>query len=158
MREEHDMEIKTFSDLIDWTRQLHSHLAKCLTHCSSKNEEERARLLLDYLAQHEASMEKMVTEFEVHADPKVMKTYIYDYLSYRPIQSHRVCNAPYATLGFDDICREVFDYHQQVIDLYRDIEERAEIPEAKALLGSLRALEEHEAMRLTRQTGRMSDL
>ncbi len=152
------MEIKTFSDLIDWTRQLHGHLAKCLAHCSSKNEEERARLLLDYLAEHEAKMEKMVTAFEEQAEPKVMKTYIYDYLSHQPIQSHRTCDAPYAKLGFDDICREVFDYHQQIIELYRDIEERADIPEAKALLGSLLAMEEHEAMRLTRQTGRMSDI
>lgn len=152
------MEIKTFSDLIDWTRQLHGHLAKCLAHCSSKNEEERARLLLDYLAEHEAKMEKMVAEFEVQAESKVMKTYIYDYLSHQPIQSHRTCDAPYAKLGFDDICREVFDYHQQIIALYREIEERADIPEAKELLGSLLAMEEHEAMRLTRQTGRMSDI
>lgn len=32
------MEIKTFGDLIDWTRQLHAHLAKCLTHCTSQHE------------------------------------------------------------------------------------------------------------------------
>lgn len=152
------MEIKTFSDLIDWTRQLHGHLAKCLAHCASKNEEERARLLLDYLAEHEGKMERMVSAFEAQAEPKVMKTYIYDYLSHQPIQSHRTCDAPYAQLGFDDICQEVFDYHQQIIELYRDIEARADIPEAKALLGSLLAMEEHEAMRLSRQTGRMSDI
>ena len=152
------MEIRTFADLIDWTRQLHSHLAKCLAHCSSNNEEERARLLLDYLAEHENKMEKMVSAFELQAEPKVMKTYIYDYLSHQPIQSHRTCDAPYAQLGFDDICQEVFDYHQQIIELYRDIEARAEIPEARTLLGSLLEMKEHEAMRLTRQTGRMSDI
>lgn len=152
------MEIKTFSDLIEWTRQLHSHLAKCLVHCSSKNEAERARLLLDYLAEHESKMERMVSAFEMQAEPKVMQTYIYDYLSHQPIQSHRTCDAPYAKLGFDDICQEVFDYHRQIIELYRDIETRAEIPEAKALLGSLLAMEEHEAMRLSRQTGRMSEI
>lgn len=152
------MEIKTFSDLIDWTRQLHSHLAKCLAHCSSKNEEERAHLLLDYLAEHEAKMEKMVSAFEEQAESKVMKTYIYDYLSHQPIRAHRTCDAPYAKLGFDEICREIFDYHQQIIELYRDIEKRADLPEAKVLLGSLLAMEEHEAMRLARQTGRMSDI
>ncbi|HBM88693.1 MAG TPA: ATPase, partial [Rhodobiaceae bacterium] len=44
------MDIKTFGQLIDWTRDLHSHLASCLSHCATKHEEERARALLDYLA------------------------------------------------------------------------------------------------------------
>lgn len=156
--EEHDMQIRTFSDLVDWTRQLHEHLAVCLAHCATQNEEEQARALLDYLAEHEAKIEKMVRMFEDQAAPEVMKTYIYDYLTHQPIQSHRTCDAPYATLGFDDICREVLDYHQQVIGLYRDLEGRAEIPEAKELFHALLAMEEHEAMLLARQTGRMADL
>lgn len=152
------MEIKTFSDLIDWTRQLHQHLALCLAHCATKNEQEQARVLLDYLAEHEAKIENMLKLFEQQAASKVLKTYIYDYVSHQPVQSHRTCDGHYASLGFADICKEVLDYHQQVIELYRDIEARAGIPEAKALLGTLLAMEEHEAMRLARQTGRMSDL
>lgn len=152
------MDIKTFSDLIDWTRQLHQHLSQCLLHCATLNEQEQARLLLDYLSEHEAKIEKMLRMFEQQAAPHVLRTYIYDYLSHQPIRSHRTCDAHYAKLSFDEICREVLDYHQQVIELYQDIEARAEIPEAKALMGSLLAMEEHEAMRLVRQTVRMSDL
>lgn len=152
------MDIKTFSDLIDWTRQLHQYLALCLAHCATKNEQEQARILLDYLAEHEAKIEHMLELFELQADSKVLRTYIYDYLCHQPIQSHRTCDGHYASLGFAEICKEVLDYHQQVIELYRDIEARADTPEAKALLGTLLAMEEHEAMRLARQTGRMSDL
>lgn len=152
------MAIRTLSELIDWTRQLHERLAKCLAQCSSKNEEERARGLLDYLAKHEAEMERMVQGFENQAESKVMRTYIYDYLSHQPIQTNLSCDLAYAKMSFDDICAEVFDYHQQVIALYRDLEERVDIPEAKDLLHSLLEMEEHEAMRLSRQTGRMSDL
>jgi hypothetical protein len=28
------MQIKTFSDLIEWTRELHENLAECLAHCA----------------------------------------------------------------------------------------------------------------------------
>lgn len=152
------MEIRTFSDLIDWTRQLHGHLSKCLAHCATQSEEERARALLDYLSEHESKLERMVQLFEDQAEPKVMRTYVYDYLSHRPIKTHRTCEAPYAKLGFDDICREVFELHRQVIDVYRDLEGKVEIPEANHLLQDLLAMEEHEAMRLVRQTGRMQDL
>ncbi len=152
------MQIKTLSDLIEWTRELHENLAACLKHCATRNEHELARALLDYLTEHEVKIEKMVRMFADQTAPKVMKTYIYDYLTHQPMQTHQTCDARYATLGFDEICREVFDYHRQVTDLYRDLEARVEIPEARKLFQALLEMEEHEAMLLARQTGRMADL
>ena len=72
------MEVRTFGDLIDWTRQLHEHLASCLAHCATEHEEERAQMLLNYLAAHEAEMQRVVARFEQQADTKALKTYVYD--------------------------------------------------------------------------------
>ncbi|WP_438952481.1 hypothetical protein [Porticoccus sp.] len=152
------MEIKTFAELIDWTRQLHAHLAHCLNKSIDENQEERARLLLDYLSNHETEMERMVAQFEQQADQKAMQTYVYDYLSHQPIKISQPCNIPFGKLGFDDICQEVFSLHEQMIELYRTLSSKAEIPEARGLLESLLEMEEHEVMRLATQTGRMSDL
>jgi len=138
------MDIKTFGELISWTRDLHAHLARCMSHCATKNEEERARALLDYLATHESEMERIVNEFKSQGDFKALETRVYDYLSHHPIKTHR--------------CREVFDFHDQIEDLYRTMADKAEIPEAKELLQSLLTMEENEAMRLARQIGRMNDL
>ena len=152
------MEIKTFGDLIDWTRQLHAHLAKCLAHCANQHEEERARMLLNYLSLHEAEMQRVIAGFENAASANVLHTYVYDYLFHQPIRSHRTCDAPYATLGFDAICKEVLDFHEQAIRLYRSLIGKTEIREANELFETLLDLEEHEAMRLSRQTGRMYDV
>ncbi|MFL1467736.1 ATPase [Marinobacter sp. HN1S83] len=152
------MEIKTFGELIDWTRGLHAHLARCLAHCATKNEEERARALLDYLATHESEIERIVKEFENQGDAKALDTRVYDYLAHNPVKTHRTCDEPYAELDFEGICREVFDFHEQIIDLYRTLIGKAEIPEAKELLESLLTMEENESMRLARQVGRMDDL
>lgn len=152
------MDIKTFGELINWTRDLHAHLARCLSHCATKNEEERARALLDYLATHESEMERIVNEFKSQGDSKALETTVYDYLSHHPIKTHRTCDEPYAQLDFEGICREVFDFHDQIEDLYRTLADKAEIPEAKELLQSLLTMEENEAMRLARQIGRMNDL
>ena len=152
------MDIKTFGELINWTRDLHAHLARCLSHCATKNEEERAQALLDYLATHESEMERIVNEFKSQGDSKALETRVYDYLSHHPIKTHRTCDEPYAQLDFEGICREVFDFHDQIEDLYRTLADKAEIPEAKELLQSLLTMEENEAMRLARQIGRMNDL
>ena len=152
------MEIKTFEDLIDWTRQLHAHLAESLHESAAKAQNERASALLDYVSSHESMLEKAVMEFEKQADSKAMKTRLYDYGNHKPIESHRTCDTHYADLDFDGIAREIFDFHDQVMDLYDALIGKAEIPEARTLLEDLKALEEHEAMRLARQIGRMDDM
>lgn len=152
------MKIETFHDLIDWTRQLHAHLAECFRHCATQHEEDQGKWLLEYLSAHEATLERTVASFEKQADPKALHTWVYDYLSHTPIAPHQACSAPYAEMSFDDICREVFSLHDQVIELYRYLEGRAEIPEAQDLVRELLKLEEHEAMRLAQQTNRARDL
>lgn len=47
------MDIKTFEDLIEWTRQLHGHLKRCLKASAKLHGDERAAALLDYLSEHE---------------------------------------------------------------------------------------------------------
>ncbi|SEK73006.1 ATPase [Halomonas daqiaonensis] len=152
------MKIETFHDLIDWTRRLHGHLAECLKHCATRQEESRAKWLLEYLADHEATMEQTVAGFEKQADPKALHTWVYDYLSHSPITPHQACRSPYAEMSFDDICGEIFALHDQVLELYRYLEGRAEIPEARDLVRELLKLEEHESMRLAQQINRAREI
>ncbi|GBO83959.1 ATPase [Marinobacter adhaerens] len=154
------MEITTFEDLIDWTRQLHAHLSRSLHESAKLNNDEKASALLDYLSRHESLLEKAVREFENQAEPKAMSTRLYDYLNnqHKPIGPSADSYTHYASMSFEDIAREVFQFHDQVMDLYDSLIGKAEIPEAKSLLEDLLALEEHEAMRLASQIGRMQDL
>jgi rubrerythrin len=158
MEEKSIMQIKTFSDLIEWTRELHENLAECLAHCAPRHRDERASSLLEYLASHETKMEKMVSGFERQADPKASGTYVYDYIPHNPITTHSICDGHYAKMDYDGICTEVFDFHEQIISLYRTLLAKADIPEAEELMQSLLDMEENETKRLVRQIGRMDDL
>lgn len=149
------MEVKTFYDLIEWSRGLHASLAECLAHCASRHQDERAALLLEYLASHESDMEEMVASFERQADPKAGQTYVYDYMPHEPITTHLVCDDHYATLDAEAIRTEVFGFHEQIISLYQSLAGKAEIPEARELVQMLLAMEENETRRLVRQTERM---
>lgn len=152
------MEIKTFADLIDWTRQLHAHLARCLQASAQQNQSERASALLDYISTHESLLEQAVAEYEKQADPKAMQTRLYDYGVHKPIEKNSACDTRYHTLDFDSIARDIFSFHDQVMALYDALIGKAEIPEAKSLLEDLKSLEQHEAMRMASQIGRMNDL
>ena len=152
------MQIKTLKDLIDWTRHLHGHMAECMAKCATEHEETKARALLDYLATHEAELEKTLEGFEKDGDAKALGTWIYDFLNQKPVETHRTCDLPYTKLDFNGIAHEVFDFHSQVIELYEYLAKRAEVPETTELLDNLLRLERHEAMRLSREVGRMQDV
>ncbi len=152
------MAIKTFEELIDWTRQLHAQLGHDLAKSASNHEQERERLLLDYLAGHEAEIATMVAEFEHQADPKALNTYIYDFVDKPLIEACLAKQTPYVEMRFDEICGTVFDWHEQVIDLYQGLAKRADIPEATTLFEGLLAMETQEIKRLAQQTARMNDL
>ena len=47
------MQIETLKDVLHWTREFHQHLSQCLSHCADKNTDERARMILAYLSNHE---------------------------------------------------------------------------------------------------------
>lgn len=64
------MEITTFEDLIDWTRQLHAHLSRSLHESAKLNNDERASALLDYLSRHESLLEKACVNSRTRPNPR----------------------------------------------------------------------------------------
>lgn len=152
------MHIRTFGELVDWVRRIHHQLSEEMAASSLKQQQERAKMLLQYLAEHEAKLDLAIGEFERQGDPKAMSTRLYDYFDRNPVQTHRLCDKLYADMSFDDISREVFDVHDQIMSLYQTLIGKAEIPEIRQLMESLLELEEHEAMLLARQIGRMDDV
>ena len=61
-------------------------------------------------------------------------------------------------MSLEEISRELFTIHNQVMDLYRSLARRAEIDGARDLATDLLALESHETMRLAMQFNRVNEV
>lgn len=140
------MQIETLKDVLNWTREFHRYLATCMTRCADDNESERAKRLLEYLADHERKLVVAIDEFAEQASTSALKTWCYQYLDKRPIIRHGVCDKPFAEMNTEEITFEILHQHGQVIDLYDYLLSRAETPSTKNLLAQLLALEKHEAI------------
>ncbi|EIK52239.1 hypothetical protein YO5_01604 [Stutzerimonas stutzeri TS44] len=151
------MKIERFEDLIDWTRKTHDLLARCMGRSSDRHAETRAKWLLAYLADHERVLAQTIGKIEQHADPKALHTWIFDYLGHAPVLPNQACRA-YETMDVETISREIFDVHNQVLDLYRALARNADIDGARKLVEDLLQLEEHETMRLAQQVGRINEM
>jgi hypothetical protein len=152
------MQIETLNDVLHWTKEFHKQLSRCLKHCADENQNTRAQMLLTYLVAHEDKLTEAVAQFEQWGDSSALNTWCYEYLDKHPIVQHEHCNAPFAELDAEQIMAIIVEQHQQVIELYRNLFSRADIPSARELLRGLKSLEEHEAMQMSHAANRLHDL
>lgn len=152
------MQVETLKDVLNWTREFHQHLASCMRHCSGENESERAKLLLDYLSDHEQKLVEVLDGFLDSADEKALGTWCYEYLDKHPIVRHDKCDKPFAQMNADEIITEITHQHGQVIELYRYLRNRDAALSWQELLDQLLSLEEHDAMRMSQAANRLHDL
>jgi len=152
------MQVETLKDVLNWTREFHQHLANCMHHCASQNESKRAKLLLDYLADHEQKLVEVLDGYLETADAKALNTWCLEYLDKNPIVRHELCDKPFAQMNADEIITEITHQHEQVIELYRYLRGRDAAPSYRELLDQLLSLEEHEAMRMSKAAKHLDDL
>ena len=145
------MQAQTFQYLIDWTAQFHAHLADCLEDGLQQQQDPRAKWLMEYLVDHERTMAREVKGFKDQADEKALKTWLYEHLTETLPPDAKERNLPFGTMGFDDISKEIFDVHNQVIEVWRSMSGKGAIPEARELSQNIFELEEHETLRLADQ-------
>ena len=152
------MQIETLRDVLHWTREFHQYLADYLQHSVKKNESERAKMLLQYLGEHEQKLVNVLEGFEKTANENALNTWCYEYLDKYPIHRQVSYEGSFSQLEPADIISEIVSQHQKVIEFYRYLQSRAESTSSRELLASLTELEKHEAMRMVHSANRLQDL
>lgn len=152
------MQIETLKDVIVWTQTFHQYLSACTKHCASKQLDERAKLLLEYLSEHEQKLVATLKAFETHSDAKALNTWCQEYLNKRPIKPHGKCSKPFARMSPDEVMTEIEHQHRQIIDLYRYLATRDAAFSTREMLEQLINLEQHEVMRMVHGANRINDL
>jgi hypothetical protein len=156
--EDSAVKVATLRELIEWTAKLHGELGRCLVHCANSSEEQHARWLMEYLAEHEERLEHAIAAIAEHADQRALNTLVYDYFEHAPVVPHSLADLPFSKMDFAAISQAVFTFHNEALELYRYLLSRANTERIEQLLQPLLDLEEHETMRMAQQANRITDL
>lgn len=151
------MQAETLRDVMDWTRQLHGALADGLDSSVAHSQGERARMLLEYLAEHERRLQEVVSLSEEDASVKALNTWCYDYFENAPVTPAQA-RRDLSQAGMDEIAAVVIERHEMLIGLYRYLLGRAETDTPRELVEGLLSLEENEAMLMAREIRMAEDL
>ena len=135
------MQVETLSDVLDWTKAIHTNLADCFTHCGEDSERERLKLLLDYLAHHERELGRVLDLTKQDATPAALNTWCYDYFDKYPVKPHEECHAEFHDMETRQVVATLLAAHEKIIGLYRYLHSRAEVTSSRELLEQLMELE-----------------
>lgn len=152
------MQVETLRDVLHWTEQFHQCLADCLEQSEDKTKNERVIMLLKYLKEHEQKLVGVIEEFEKTTSENVLNTWCYEFFDKHPIIRHQQFDCSFSELEPSKIIAEVINLHEQVIELYRYLQSRAEPESSQEVLSQLTELEKHEAMRMVHSANRLEDL
>ncbi|MCB1693629.1 MAG: ATPase, partial [Pseudomonadales bacterium] len=143
------MKVETIADVIHWTREFHRLLSNCLQRGQSASKEERVRMLLGYLSEHESKLADVLEDFESRGETGALHTWSYDYLDDHPVKPHPDCDKAYDEMTAEEVMQQVEHEHNQIIGLYKHLRGRIDTPSAVDVIDQLISLEEHEAMRMS---------
>jgi hypothetical protein len=152
------MQIETLKDLLHWARKCHVQLKDCLQHCGDTAENERVRLLLHYLADHEEKLAKALVAFEEQADLGALNTWSIEYIEKQPALLDEVCATPMASLSPAEIIQSIVQQHENILTLYRHLESRLPRGRAQQLMYDLAEMEHHESMQMVKNQQLLEDI
>lgn len=150
------MRVETLADVMEWTRSLHEKLADAIERDTGDSTDERLHMLADYLREHERSLARALDQAEHDLQKSVLNTWTYEFFRNTGLKSREEFD--FHNQDVDQLLWAVLEVHENIISLYRELAERAEVNSTRELLENLFSLEEHEAMRMARDAGRMQDL
>lgn len=152
------MTVETIKDVLDLTRRLHINLACALKRASEETRQERLRMLLDYLYEHESELGRVIALSEKDAHQSALHTWCAEYIDKQPFTPEAVENIDYSTMSTAAVMQSILTIHEQIIDLYRYLSTRAVVTTAEEFLNFILTLEQHEAMRMVRDIEKLEDL
>lgn len=152
------MKVETLKDVLEYTKSTHRNLSECLTYSAQHNDSERARMLLNYLAEHEKALITVLQGFIDTSDTKVLSTWCLEFLDRQPTITDENCNTSFIGQGLSEIMEAVVAQHHQIISLYKHLHATADIPSLSELTEQLIELEEHHVMQMVQGSNRMEDI
>lgn len=144
------MRFETTRDVLDCVKRFHRKARNLYSELADQEEQERLKLLLDYLSRHENHLAKSLADYEQETSEKILNTwfeYVPDQALLEPI--NHVDTEP--NLSVDEIINLAMRLDNCLIELYKEmIDHSSAISEVKEVFQNLLDMEKHEQHQLAR--------
>lgn len=151
------MQTETYDYLLQWTSELHQIIADRLQQALNSDTDQRKRWLMEYIAGHEQELADTVRRYRQQAGEAESRTWLYEHIG-ENVPPNARWELSFVGKTSDQISEQVFDLHNQLIQVYTSMSGRAPIPAATELMHNVLTLEQGATRRLAEQCGRLNEL
>ncbi len=150
------MRYKTVQEILDQAAELHARIAEQARQAAETQDRQRLSLVLDYLADHQASLKQAIQSFKGDAADRVLATWFdrSPEMELSALSAKALADAD----GVDELIETVMQFHDQIISLYGNLRDQAVVDEVRAVFSNLAELETHEKMELIQTTRQLQDI
>lgn len=149
------MRFEQVKDVLHHVIDFHKALASDYRKLANEAEDERVRLLLRYLADHENGMRQGLTRYIEGDDRNVLDTWIQNTPDLEQPHVLEELRGRLSVTTVEEIAAAAERIHATLEKLYRELVEASEIDEERELFQSLADFQNAETRRLVRNTARM---
>jgi rubrerythrin len=150
------MRFEQTREVLRHAKKFHEQVAGLCNRLSGKCDQERIRMLLDYMGERERQLAKAIDQFADETSNNVLDTWF----QYSHDPSSLQCpdfNITSETSS-DDVMRLGMDLAQCLIDMYKEIADNADSEEIRAVFRNLLEREQKEKLKLARNAQLLDDL
>lgn len=148
---------ETTRDVLDHARAFHGELGKLYERLAGEAQQERVKMLLNYLSRHEEHLEEGLAQYEEGASKRILDTWF----KYVPGEDRlRECQSIQLErdMSVDDVVAVALRLDTCLLDLYKEMADTAVSQEVKDVFTNLLDMEEQEKHKLARNTLLLQDL
>ena len=128
---------KTIGDVINMTEVYLYALSCSLGRGAQQNQDDRAKFLLTYLSEKELDLYRLTKDIGENADGNELKTWFYEYSDRHSVIHSDPHALSFSTMSPDEVQSRIAEIHNELIDLYQHMKERAENNNIKQVLESV---------------------
>lgn len=152
------MRFKQVIDILDWVIQFHADFESKYRQLEEGNTKERAVLLLEYLADHQAALAAAIKKYEKHAAASLMHTWFDQIPDINYPEKLLQLTRRLSGENTAEIVNLGIECHDLLIEMYQKLLLASVTPAAQELFQTLVDMEQHEKLRMVRDAAQLEDI
>jgi rubrerythrin len=150
------MRFEQTREVLQHAKKFHEQVSVLCRRLSGKCEQERIRMLLDYMSERESQLAKAIDQFANETSDNVLDTW------FQYTQDKTALTCPdfelTAETKTEDVLRLGLELAQCLIEMYKEIADNADSEEIQTVFRNLLEREEKEKLKLARNAQMLDDI
>lgn len=144
-------------DVLDYGIELHTQLRALYDSLSQQSEQQRVKMVLDYLSRHERNREQAMRRFEQDLHSNSLDVWL-QYAPSPEIEKMLADCILRPDMSVDDVMTIAMNFDNALIEIYKEAAREAEDTNARAVFQNLAEMEEKEKQRFIRDAEWIQDI